>query len=140
MTNIERTDNRIIDRATVASVLRQIARFDIPATDQVKPRPRPRRRPKPLPLPELSPGSRRVHLDGSVEREPLDGEPYMIVERVGDFETTLMPYNFDGGRKMYVPRFGGPWEITELSDDGKWIVWIRLAKGVWLARKAVSHD
>jgi hypothetical protein len=119
----------IVTAAHVEAALRDIERFDISEfdADQVKPRARARRRPEPLP--ELSASFRRVHVEGYREREPIDGEPYMIVERVGDFETTIMPYNFDGGQRMYVPRFGGPWEITEISDNGKWVTWIRLAKG-----------
>jgi hypothetical protein len=47
---------------------------------------------------ELSPGFRRVHIEGNgTEREPIDGEPYMVIERVydkgGDFETTIMRAN-----------------------------------------------
>jgi hypothetical protein len=121
--------NDIVTAAHIEAILRDIERFDISEPDTVKPRPRRPQRPEPLP--ELSPGFRRVHIEGNGrEREPIDGEPYIIVERVGDFETTIMPYNFDGGQRMYVPRFGGPWEITELSPNGKWIVWMRLAKGV----------
>src|ERR1700732_2952912 len=95
----------IITAAHVEAILIDIARFDVsePATD------------KPPPLPELSPGFRRVHVEGNgTEREPLDGEPYMIIEqRFGDdgnFETTVMPAN-----NFRAPRFGGPWEITAIS-------------------------
>ena len=153
MTNIERSDSRIIDRAIVAAVLRQIARFDIPATAQVKPhqktQPRPRRRP-PVKLPPterdtLSPGFRRVHLDGCFEREPKDNEPFTIVERKGDFEYCTMPvFRSSRGIRRVKPFLDGPWDIVEGCDvyyplpDGTeqgWWVWIRLAKG---ARKVVQ--
>jgi hypothetical protein len=123
MKRLKPTD--ILTAAHVEAIIRDIENFDIAKldADQVKPRPR---RQRPL----LSPGFRRVHVEpNGNEREPLDGEPYMIIEREGDFETTIMPWSFDGGR-MYVPRFGGPWEITEVSDNKEWIIWIRLAKGV----------
>lgn len=113
----------IVTPAHVEAILRDIESFDDTdkQADSIRPEP----------LPQLSPGFRRVHIEpNGTEREPLDGEPYMIVERIGagDFETIIMPYSFDGGRTMYVPRHGGPWEITELSDNGEWVIWIRLAR------------
>jgi hypothetical protein len=122
----------IITAAHIEAIQRDIARFDPSEADTDKQADLVRPRPRPKPRPELSPGFRRVHIESNgTEREPLDGEPYMSVERAdnkatenGRFETTIMPYSFG------VPRYGGPWEITEISPNGKWITWIRLAKGV----------
>jgi hypothetical protein len=120
-----RSDTTIIDSAVIEAVLYNISLADL--APPIKPKTPPRQKG----WSELSPGFRRVHVEGcGVEREPLEGEPYLIIERLekreGDlcsFETTTLPYN--SGK----PPYGGPWELTALSPNGEWATWIRLVRG-----------
>jgi hypothetical protein len=93
----------------------------------------------------LSPGFRRVHVDGGLEREPRDGELFTIVERKGLFEYVSLPVfeSTDGDNwiNLVRPRLFGDWQIIEGTDDDKyiqledgwrqgWFVWRRLAPDV----------
>jgi hypothetical protein len=139
MKRLDPTD--IITAAHIEAILQDIAIADLGAPPPISRKVQTGSAKTRQPRDELSPGFRRVHVEpNGIEREPKDGEPYMIVERVsnkggdkdgysGGFETTIMPYSFDG-RTRYVLRHGGPWEITEISDNGNWVTWIRLARGV----------
>jgi hypothetical protein len=96
------------------------------------------------PLPPLPANWRYVHFDGREEREPIDLEPFTVVERRGDFEFVSMPvFRSPNGNDFtyYVvkPRLKGDWEVTDACtqwfplEDGReqgfWIL-IRLARGV----------
>jgi hypothetical protein len=139
----------IITAAHVEAILRDINTDK--QVDLVKPQRRPRPLPRPLPE-ELSPGFRRVHAEtNGFEREPIDSEPFTIVQRKGDWEYCILPvFKSLDGLRIVRPRPDGPWEICECSDeefdaeldDGTrqgWFVWIRLAREVRLAREA-GHD
>jgi hypothetical protein len=101
--------------------------------------------PRPEPLPPLPDGSRYVHYDGREEREPIDLEPFTVVERRGDYEYVSVavfrsPNGDDFIYRVVKPRLMGDWEVTDACtkwfplpdgrEQGFWILIRGPAKGV----------